>query len=177
MDTSSWNRAYNSLQALLNDNYDGVDIPASQRVSMRNILMRDDDEKYYSWMLAAMAPWAVVPVGHPPQPGSKEPPPRAAMVARESLRSDNKTITLITVAVRHQTMVSDITSAFAQHKLGGSLPDIRWELGRFVRSLGRDWRLCVVHAMLLDIMRGRDAGNGEHSVHILSVDKTNPDSS
>ncbi|KAI5308602.1 CCA tRNA nucleotidyltransferase, mitochondrial, partial [Ascosphaera atra] len=95
-DTSTWARVYESLRDLLNDEVDSISapgstIPLATRQFLRNHLVRADTENelYYAWLLAALAPWAVVPLrdakGNVVPPTIKR-PPQARVVAGQGMR-------------------------------------------------------------------------------------------
>ncbi|EEP80011.1 predicted protein [Uncinocarpus reesii 1704] len=160
VDVSCWSRAYQPLMAILDDNYDQEFATQQDRAFLRNVLLRDKDDVYHSWMLAALSPWAVVPQVAA-LPNRKELPPRAATVARDSLRADNKTFNILKSTVKYYRDVSDLKSAFLKRELGQTLPDIRWRLGHSIRLMGADWRLCVVQAIILETMHGEEPRTGK----------------
>ncbi|KMU78011.1 tRNA nucleotidyltransferase [Coccidioides immitis RMSCC 3703] len=174
VDVSSWSRAYESLMAILDDSYNEVTISQESRATLRSILIRHEEDTYHSWMLAALSPWAVVPQKEPP-PNKKELPPRPSMVARDSLRADNKTVDILKSGAKHYGMVSDLKSAFLNRELGKTLPDIRWRIGRSIRIMGADWRLCFIQAVLLEIMQGEEAGKvfSEYVEFLLYIKEQN----
>jgi hypothetical protein len=163
VDTSSWEHACHSLMILLHDSFDCSAVPLTLRQSIRDLLIRNKNECYYSWMLAALSPWARVPAAVPQNERSRQPPPRAATIARDSLRADNKTINILTAAVKYREMISNIKTSFLRGSLGQTVPEIRQTLGQSIRIWGQDWRLCVVLAMLVEIMESGNVGEGERA--------------
>ncbi|KAI1940766.1 CCA tRNA nucleotidyltransferase, mitochondrial [Ophidiomyces ophidiicola] len=158
VDASSWVKAKRALMILLDNDYMGIGISQETRTNIRTLLLRDGEDIYHSWMLAAFSPWAIIPQKETP-PDKKDLPPRAAMVARDSLRTDNKTFTILKAAATHYKRVTDLKSSFLKQDLGETLADVRWQLGRTIREIGVDWRLCVIQAILLEVMQGEEAAN------------------
>lgn len=142
-------------------------IPLQQKASVQRILLRNDEERYYSWMVATLCPWAALP----PDPSSVKkagrPISRAAAVARDSLRVDNKLVKILNTSGQYHQMMADLKTSFLSGELGSTTSDIRWKISECLRTLGGDWRFCVLQAMLLQIMHGADATDGGY--HIISV--------
>ena len=151
---------FNSLNAIIHDEYNEVHIPPQQKNTIRRILIRNDEERYYSWMVATLCPWAAIPPG-PTMKKAGRTVPHPAAVARDSLRVDNKLVKILSAAGQHYQMVDDLKTAFLDGKLGNTTPDIRWKIAECLRTLGREWRFCVLQAMLLQIMSGAEAADGE----------------
>ena len=63
---------------------------------IKTVLIRDDEnknEQFHAWVMAAFVPWVTVPARKPG--AKKEKPPiiaRAAEVARDNLRMENKIV-------------------------------------------------------------------------------------
>ncbi|WEW61206.1 CCA tRNA nucleotidyltransferase, mitochondrial [Emydomyces testavorans] len=155
VDVSSWSRGYRALMAILDDSYNELNTLQQDQALLRDILVRDEDDVFHSWMLAALSPWTTVPQKET-APNKKELPPRAAMVARDSLRTDNKMISILKSTTKYHGLVSELKSAFLKQALGETLPDIRWRLGKGIRIMSTYWRLCVVQAILLEVMQGEE---------------------
>jgi hypothetical protein len=156
VDATNWKRVYTAVNAILNDQYKDVDIPSALRGTVRRILvLGQDDGSYYSWMVAALTPWTAVS----PDAALKK-TPRPAVVARDSLRCDNKLVRILTAAGQHHEEAANLKSSFLRNELGSEAPDIRWNVAKPLRKMGRDWRLCVLQALLLEIMTGVDAAQG-----------------
>ncbi|KAL3467762.1 hypothetical protein BJX64DRAFT_273776 [Aspergillus heterothallicus] len=147
-ETSSWSLAYNSLYRLLSSDEESE---AANR--LRTQLVRDPLEMYYAWMIAAHAPWSIVTTRVHPT-GKKPNLPRMAEVARDSLRADNKTITLLRQAASHWRNIIDVKTAVVRGQMEGTPAVIRQQVGLHVRSWEKDWRLCILLSLLQEIMQG-----------------------
>lgn len=161
MDSSSWHRAYCALNAILNDQYDYL-LGQDLREYTRDILIRDKNERYCSWMVAALTPWTAVAHIPPAKSTTKRPLPRPAMVARDALRCDNKIMDILAAAANHHQTVSDLKSSFVKGELCGSLADTRWRIAGQIRKMGSNWRICVIQAILLEIMSGANVEHGKY---------------
>ncbi|KAE8375845.1 hypothetical protein BDV26DRAFT_294659 [Aspergillus bertholletiae] len=151
VDTSSWALAYNALQELLHS--DNASIPIGR---VRNLLIRDTQEAYYAWVIAAFAPWTTVPDRVAQGPKAKPPPPRASEVARDSLRSDNKTINLLRDAARHWNSIVDVKSSLLKERMSGTAAEVRQQIGLHIRTWNKDWRLCCTLAILQEVAQGSE---------------------
>lgn len=159
VDTTSWHQAYGALVNIIDTTNEGPAL--ASRESLRRILIRNSSEQYYSWMLAAMAPWAPVSPCMPHKNQSKPIPARAASVSRDSLRADNKTMNIINSACKNFQKVSDFKTLFLGSAITGSPEEVRENAGQFIRELGQEWRLCVVLTILVEIMQGANSEEGE----------------
>lgn len=162
VDTSSWPTAYTLLNSIL-DETDYPNVSLELRKSVKNFLIRDKDEKYRSWMIAALSPWAMVDFKHPlTEEEARKMAPRPTRVARDGLRCEKKLTTLLSVAVTRYGLISDVKTAYVNGRSDTtSLSDDRWKLAKLLRTLGADWRLCFIQAILLDVMQGKAAQTGE----------------
>ncbi|KAK1147097.1 CCA tRNA nucleotidyltransferase, mitochondrial [Aspergillus melleus] len=160
-DTSTWSLSYNTLATLLFSQ----DFSASVG-KVRNMLIRDTSEAYYAWIVAAFAPWSVVPGRVPTGPKPKPIPPRPAEVARDSLRSDNKTMAILSDATHNWRSIIDLKSSLVGGRMNGTDAENRQHIGLHVRSWRKDWRLCIVLSLLQEVMQG-----GEFSQVIQDYDK------
>ncbi|KAL2819223.1 hypothetical protein BJX63DRAFT_428868 [Aspergillus granulosus] len=147
-ETSSWALAYNSLHRLLSLNEESE---AVKRV--RTLLVRDPLENFFAWMIAAHAPWSVVPT-RVQTSGKKPYLPRMAEVARDSLRADNKTVILLKQAASHWRSIIDVKTTLVEGKMQGTPEVIRQQVGLYVRSWEKDWRLCILLSLLQEIAQG-----------------------
>ncbi|KAB8077035.1 hypothetical protein BDV29DRAFT_188984 [Aspergillus leporis] len=151
VDTSSWALAYNALEELLHSR--DVSKPAAR---VRDLLVHDSSETYYAWIITAFAPWSAVPDRIQKGPKAKPLPPRAAEIARDSLRSDNKTITLLRDAARSWRSIVDIKSSLLENRMSGTAAEIRQQIGLHIRQWNKDWRLCCLLSILQEISQGGD---------------------
>lgn len=141
---------------------DDSEVSLELRKSIKDFLIRDKDEKYRSWMIATLSPWALVDVKNPlTEEEARKMAPRPTRVARDSLRCEKKLTALLSVAVTRYKLISDVKSEYAGGELNTSLSDTRWKLANLLRTLGADWRLCFIQAILLDVMQGKAAQAGE----------------
>lgn len=156
-DTSTWSLAYDSIgQIVRSDATEAV-----QRLRTR--LLPDDATIYYAWMVAAFAPWiSIAPRGGWEYEG-KPPPTRAAEVGRDSLRTDNKTLTILRDASWNYKNIIACKSSLLDEAIEGTPSKIRQTIGLRMRSWGKDWKLCVIASMLQEIMQGRNFDEGRMS--------------
>lgn len=161
VDTSSWSRAYNSLEKLLYGQAgdSGESRAAADRI--RNVLVRNDAEAYNAWIMATFAPWTSVTTREHKDSKAKPHPPRAAEVARDSLRSDNKTVTILKDASNCFEDIIEVKSSFLKNAIGGTAAEVRQKIGLHIRSWKKDWRSCMILAVLQEIMRGEDFLQGD----------------
>ncbi|KAH1510397.1 hypothetical protein KXV95_004140 [Aspergillus fumigatus] len=151
-DTSTWSLAYNALESLLHP--EGPSKTALENV--RDFLMRSPLESYHAWMIAALAPWSSVPQRVAQGPKAKPLPPRAAEVARDSLRSDNKLTSVLGDASASWRSIIDVKSSLLEGRMNGTTPEVRQQIGLYIKSWKKDWRLCIVLAILQEVMRGAE---------------------
>lgn len=161
VDTSTWSLAYNFLEKLLHtQSGESEDVKAAVE-RIRRTLIRDSNEAFSAWIVATFAPWSTVPARETKNAKAKQPSARAAEVARDSLRSDNKTINLLNDAVGSFRNIIDVKSSLLENNIGGTSAEIRQKIGLHIRSWKKDWRLCVLLAMFYEIMNGRDSLQGK----------------
>ncbi|KAH2346194.1 hypothetical protein KXW30_008624 [Aspergillus fumigatus] len=151
-DTSTWSLAYNALESLLHP--EGPSKTALENV--RDFLMRSPLESYHAWMIAALTPWSSVPQRVAQGPKAKPLPPRAAEVARDSLRSDNKLTSVLGDASASWRSIIDVKSSLLEGRMNGTTPEVRQQIGLYIKSWKKDWRLCIVLAILQEVMRGAE---------------------
>lgn len=154
VDTSSWYLAYNSLEKLLHAKAGDKENSGAVVEHVRNKLIRNADEAYYAWVIAMFAPWTTVPGRIAKGSKAKPLPPRAAEVARDSLRSDNRTTTLLSIASNNFENIISIKSSLLDNSISGTPAEVRQKIGLRIRSWKKDYRLCMVLAILQEIMRG-----------------------
>ncbi|KAJ5159643.1 uncharacterized protein N7482_006647 [Penicillium canariense] len=148
-DTSTWPRAYNALARMLR--------PLSAEAAIeriRQVLLRDDSSHYYGWMIAAFAPWTSVPARS--SGSEKRPPPtRPVEVGRDSLRADNKLLFILRDATLNFADIIECKNSLLGNSIQATSAEVRQKMGLRIRSWGKDWRLCVVLAILQEVMKGR----------------------
>ena len=153
-DTSTWPLAYNALARLLQPESNEA---ALERV--REILVCDKSSHYTAWMIAAFAPWTSVPTRE--QGSEKKPPPtRPVEVGRDSLKTDNKTLFILRDATLHFRDIVKWKNSLLGNTIQATPAEIRQKIGLRIRSWGKEWRLCVVLAILQEVMGGRDLIDG-----------------
>ncbi|PWY87066.1 ATP :tRNA-specific tRNA nucleotidyltransferase [Aspergillus sclerotioniger CBS 115572] len=152
-DTSSWPLGYNALERIVNPRDDD---PKAIIQHVREFLIRDKLETYYAWMIAAFAPWSSVPARVAKGPKAKPLPARTAEVARDSLRSDNKTMAVIGDAAFNWQAITDVKNSLLVGSMDGTAAEVRQQVGLHIRSWKKDWRLCILLAMLQEVMNGGD---------------------
>lgn len=158
-DTSTWSLAYNTLQQLLHPETGDLKADIER---LRGTLVRDDSSAYYSWMIATFAPWTSVPMRT--FGGKAKPlPPRPVEVGRDSLRCDNKNLNILRDATLHFADITQWKNSLLAKEISGTPAEIRQQVGLRIRSWGKDWRLCMVLAVLQEVMRGGDFSKGKTS--------------
>lgn len=163
-DTSSWALAYNTLGRLLNPNNE---INKTNKIIFErvlNTLIHDKTETYYAWVIAAFAPWTNVPPRIAKGKKAKPHPPRASEVARDSLRSDNKTMAMLRDASNNWESIIDVKSSLLGDRMTGTAAEARQHIGLQIRAWNKEWRLCFMTSILQEIMGGRDVYQGKAPV-------------
>ncbi|KAJ5690626.1 hypothetical protein N7462_005018 [Penicillium macrosclerotiorum] len=161
-DTSTWPLAYNALARLLHPDADDDEDVLAILERIRRILLQDDLAAYYGWMIAAFAPWTSVPTRTSKGPKGKPAPTRPVEIGRDSLRADNKTLNIL----RDTTLsFADIIECLSQ-TFQGTAAEIRQQIGLRIRAWGKDWRLCVLLAILQEIMKGRNFVDGKTRISV-----------
>jgi tRNA nucleotidyltransferase (CCA-adding enzyme) len=149
--------------------YEFLHWSSSNTDSVYNVLVTTDEAKYYTWILACVAPFARLPGSTSANPKKK--PPLAAVVAREGIKAPTKLSDLITVSVCHREEICGLKSKVS----GGGVSEVgrdtlgmairRWEAG------GTHWRLQVLFAILYDIMLQATASLGlDATPHVADKD-------
>jgi tRNA nucleotidyltransferase/poly(A) polymerase len=160
-DTSTWPLAYNTLARLLRpEPIDNQEFQASTK-RVRDILFRDKSTLYHAWMVATFAPWCFIPARCVKGPKGKPLPPRVVEVARDSLRTDNKTLNGLRAAAQHYEEIIKTKTAFLAKELSGTPAEIRQRIGLQIRAWNKDWKLCILLAILHEVMGLRDFSEGK----------------
>lgn len=162
-DISVWPLAYNALARLLHPKTDDEETQAAEE-RLRRILVSDDASQYYAWIIAAFAPWASVPARTASGTKSKPPPQRPVEVGRDSLRSDNRTLNILRDGTLYYEDIITCKKSLLANTIDGTPAEVRQKIGLRVRSWGKDWKLCIVLAVLQEVMQGRDSSEGEVAV-------------
>jgi hypothetical protein len=112
-------------------------------------------------MIATFAPWSAVASRVQEVKKAKPLPPRAAEVARDSLRADNKTVDVLGQAAKNWRSIIDVKTAVVEDRMQGTAAEVRQQVGLHIRSWHKDWRLCVLLSLLHEIMQGGEFVQGE----------------
>ncbi|QIW98960.1 hypothetical protein AMS68_004478 [Peltaster fructicola] len=126
-------------------------------VSLHTLMVRDSEERYLAWQLAALVPYRDAPLPGPLQPGRKALPPIASQVAREGIKATSKTCELVTTSIRNLGDIRSVVDRFYEQsrKIADrrTAPTVttRDYLGMEIRRWGSTWRSQLLFALLADI--------------------------
>ncbi|KAJ5558432.1 hypothetical protein N7535_008643 [Penicillium sp. DV-2018c] len=155
-DTSTWPLAYNTLARLLRpESNDSEEVHAVAK-RLREILFRDESSLYYAWIIATFAPWTSVPTRTVQGGRTKPLPPRAVEVARDSLRADNKTLNALRAAALNYQETTATKNALLTNQMTGTPAEVRQRIGLLIRSWNKDWKFCILLAIMQENMAHRD---------------------
>ncbi|CRG83671.1 hypothetical protein PISL3812_01026 [Talaromyces islandicus] len=155
-DTSSWSLVYDGFDRIAHP-ADNADDLCQKTKHVHDILLRDETDTYHAWIVAAFSPWALVPARHVKSKAEKPPVvARAAEVARDNLRSDNKTICILKDSVGYFRELKSLKDSFIAGEIPGTKSEIRQRVGLSIRSWKKDWRMVAVMALLQEIMAGAE---------------------
>ncbi|KUL83605.1 hypothetical protein ZTR_11317 [Talaromyces verruculosus] len=152
--TTSWSLAYDALDRLISPIFRTDEMQQIKHI--KKVLIRDDkNEKFYAWVMAALVPWVTVPA-RKPGPKKEKPPiiARAAEVARDNLRMENKVVNALKDATDFYRDVSSLKGSVIRSDIPGTPAEVRQYVGLQVRAWKRDWRLIVLMALLQEIAAG-----------------------
>lgn len=160
VDSQHWHRAYKQLSEILQD---PGSIPFSQ---LRSRLITVDHDIYLAWILCTVTPWARGQQSKSSQRGSKGLLPAAALVAREGLKIENRTMEIIKNAVLHMDEIIACKNAALELEGVPSMPmkrkhdvSTRESWGMSMRRWGPHWRSSIMFAILVEVTTlGSDAG-------------------
>ncbi|KAF7523880.1 hypothetical protein G7054_g11607 [Neopestalotiopsis clavispora] len=126
--------------------------------SIYDVLVRSDESSYFSWVLAALAPW--MSIAQTPHTGpSKPPPPFATLAAREGIKAPNKMCDVITGSYNHREEIMSLkvavseNAAYVHERDRFGLAIRRWE------ARGGHWKLQVLSALLHDALQTLQPGD------------------
>ncbi|KAI9874185.1 MAG: CCA tRNA nucleotidyltransferase, mitochondrial [Pleopsidium flavum] len=165
--TDTWKRSYGGAHDLIecdSGTYTEADKP---QAIVKGVLVRGAEEAYLTWLLAALVPWARFRSDPSSAPGKKVPLPVVVTIVREGLKADNKVLRIVQGAVANTSEISALKEAVAQGQVEGRKMNMgppRDVLGMAVRRWGRDWRLHVMLALLLEIGNVQDTAVGRKRV-------------
>ncbi|KAK5132287.1 hypothetical protein LTR08_009195 [Meristemomyces frigidus] len=149
-DTEGWKVIIDHLREIL----------AEER-PIAEILVREPEERFMAWQLAAFVPYRDAPQPEPSAPGRRAPPPIAASVAREGIKATNKVSDVIVAAVRNQSEISTLIDRVHERRRRpdkvseGEDPTARDVLGMSIRRWGASWRSQVMYSFLVDIVESQ----------------------
>lgn len=147
-DTRNWSTVINFVQDILSSKHG-------------ELMIRDADEKYLAWMLAAVVPYRDAPC--PPRiEGKKAPPPVATTVTREGIKATNHVCQVITSSVTYQSEISMMASDCA-----GRNPPSREVVGMAIRQWGPIWRSLAVYSLLVNVVEEPSVAKCKLNSHIL----------
>ena len=139
---------------------------------LTHILVRDKEESFLAWQLAALVTYRDAPQLEPSEAGRRVPPPIAASVAREGIKSTNKVCDVVVAALRNQTEISSMVDRLRdwqrqqhKHTTGqAEHPASREKIGMAIRKWGAPWRSQLMYSMLVDVANDPDATDGKFGV-------------
>ncbi|KAK1061374.1 CCA tRNA nucleotidyltransferase, mitochondrial [Friedmanniomyces endolithicus] len=149
-DTEGWQVMIDTLEDALE----------SEQV-LAELLVRDDEERFVSWQLAALVPYRDAPQPEAPAPGRKAPPPIAAQVAKEGIKATNKVTDIVIAAVRNQQEISSMVDALRDRQRRPDMPVVgddataRDVLGMAIRRWGPSWRSQAMYAFLVEVVENQ----------------------
>ena len=166
IDTRNWKRAYNQLFELLEES--NVRSPKLRHMqAVRELLLFNPEQEYLAWLLCSLTPWARIGNPKTQKPGTKRLPPMAAVVAREGLKLENKSLNVVRDSVLHLDEIIASKDALSSEFEPASVPTkrkrgplTRDQLGMCIRRWGSQWRSSVLFALLVQCME-TDHEHGE----------------
>jgi tRNA nucleotidyltransferase (CCA-adding enzyme) len=132
--TDNWSATYIALGTIITSS-------ADPRAFIQSVLIQNDEEKFLSWIMVAMVPWADAPEPEPLKTG-KIPPPMVTTMAIAALKAPNKVTDLLTPCVRNLKEIRELKDK------GENSREI---LGMAIRRWGASWRQQVLFALLYEI--------------------------
>jgi tRNA nucleotidyltransferase (CCA-adding enzyme) len=137
-DTDNWSATYTALGKIISSNTDSQSDPVE---FVRSTLIQNDEEKFLSWIMVAMVPWADAPEPEPLKTG-KVPPPMVTSMAIAALKAPNKVTDLLTPCVRNLKEIRELKDRGEKS---------REVLGMAIRRWGASWKQQVLFALLYEI--------------------------
>ena len=168
--TNDWSKAYYMLTQITNSD-NGSPTSVTLR-KLKQLLIKDAHECYVAWLLCSLTPWARTENPMKQKPDAKKNPPMAAVVAREGLKTENKTLKVISDAVLHLDEITASKNAMSNEGQSVTLPMKRKQapldrqnLGMAIRRWGSNWRSSVMFAILVETM-GAGTQTGKSHVRL-----------
>ncbi|KAF2432658.1 tRNA nucleotidyltransferase [Tothia fuscella] len=138
-DTKNWSSVYEALQKMIHSEEEPHQF-------LYSTLIQSQEEKFLSWMLTAMIPWADAP--ELPSKKGKAQPPMVTIVAIAALKAPSKITDLLTACVRNMKEIREMKDKGEQS---------REVLGMAIRRWGALWRQQVMFALLYEIFTSPSA--------------------
>jgi tRNA nucleotidyltransferase (CCA-adding enzyme) len=164
--TTEWHVAYECLSELKS----GGATPGS----IYKMLIRDDTDKFMSWILAAIVPFA--PLINPPRKADeKKIDEMGVQVAREGIKLESKQCAIVSLALRNRLDIIATKEAVLGKKTWIHERDT---LGMKIRGWGTNWRLHTMFALLVEAMEGRFQASAWQTLidHLEEMNLMNVDS-
>lgn len=143
VDLTNWNRAYDCLHIMMQNN---------SPMSVYKLLIRNEGAEELAWLMAALAPWA--PFGSPPPKASgKRSLPFGAMAAREGIKATGRIVEVVAGAFRHLDEIMELKRAVLAKEPYTLQRDI---LGMQIRRWdydGGNWKIHIMLAILVEALR------------------------
>lgn len=164
-DTDGWEIVIDTLRYVLDEER-----------PLADILVREPEERYLAWQLAALVPYRDAPEPEPAAPGRRPPPPVAVTIAKEGIKATNKVSEVILAAVRNQGEIASFVDKLSERKRRpdkageGEDPTARDILGMAVRRWGASWRSQVMYSFLVDVVESQ--GSVEGTPHTVYTNNT-----
>ena len=158
VDTKHWTEAYNELSSINRAEISGR--PSSGALqTIKSTLIVNNHEAYLSWLLCALTPWAKIENPAKQKEKASKSPPMAAVVAREGLKTEYKTLRVIQDAALYYPDIAASKEALFEEASSIVVPMKRKQellhrevLGMAIRKWGPNWRSTTVFAILIEIM-------------------------
>ena len=155
MNTQYWHRAYDQLQTLTHID-EGIKLHSQDLAQIAEILIRNEDDIYLSWMMACFVPWAKQ---RSLQHTTKRLPSPACIAARQGIKADNKISNRIDDAVYHREEIIALMKASILQEAPTSSPlkrkeerSLRVAQGLAIRHWGSHWRSSVMYTFLTQMV-------------------------
>ena len=151
-DTAEWRVMIDTLRDALID-----------ESALAELSVRDAEESFMAWQLAAFVPYRDAPQPEPSAPGRRAPPPIAAQVAKEGIKATNKVTDVVIAAVRHQQEIANVVDNVHDRKrrpdkkVEGEDPAARDVVGMAIRRWGPTWRSQVMYSFLVEIVENPES--------------------
>lgn len=153
-DISYLKPAYDCVSELLRSTSDQETLSV-----VASTLLRNPEEKYLAWIIAALVPWADAPISDIPENGGKT-TYTAQVVAREGIKAPNKICNVITSSMEHSEKIRTLKDRcvtqlkYPHRRQEGEDSTARDTLGIAIRHWGPTWRSQVLFSLLYEVSLG-----------------------